>query len=411
MDFDSNLIFDWNNYGPLKYNTKRSVRLNDESLRDGLQSPSTVDPPFYQKQQLVNLMEELQIDALDLGYPAANKKIYNDVVRLSEHIRDNGLKIEPNCAARTDPRDIQPIIEISQTTGVPIEIATFIGSSPIRMAVQKWKIEDLLRLTENSINLCTKNDIPSMYVTEDTTRAKPEVFSALYLRAVELGARAICISDTVGYISPKGAFNLVSYIKQLLADDGYKDVRIDWHGHQDRGLGVINALAAIEAGADQVHGTGLGIGERCGNTPLDTLLVNLKLMKYPDFENRDLHKLAEYVKFVSSIVEIPIPSNYPVFGKDAFRTATGVHAAAIIKAKEMGSDVADNIYSGVPARDFGKQQQIDIGPLSGTSNVVYVLKSMGYKVTNEKIELLLNFAKKHKKVLSRDDIRRIIDNS
>ncbi|HEV2130078.1 MAG TPA: hypothetical protein VGR27_03190, partial [Longimicrobiaceae bacterium] len=142
-----------------------------------------------------------------------------------------------------------------------------------------------------------------------------------------------------------------------------------------------NALAAIEEGVHRVHGTGLGVGERCGNTEMDLLLVNLKLLGLHDW---DLSKLPEYVYLVAEACQVPLPFNWPVFGEDAFRTGTGVHAAAIIKAEAKGDAwLADRIYSGVPAGLFGLGQRIEISPMSGLSNVRYWLAHQGYDTADE----------------------------
>ncbi len=397
-------IYDWNTHDG-KRNLPKSISLDDESLRDGLQSPSTVDPPTESKLKLIRLMEKLGINAADIGYPRTSKKMYNDVLKSAQMIKDEKLKIFPNCAARTLEADIQPVIDISHKVDIPIEVAAFIGSSPIRQFVENWDMDHLLKLTENAVNLCIENDVPVMFVTEDTTRARPDDLSKLYLRAVELGAKAICLSDTVGHATPEGAYSLVTYMKTILSDHGFKDIRIDWHGHRDRGLSLANAFAAIEAGANRIHGSALGIGERCGNVPMDQLLVNLKL--YGVIDN-DLCALPEYTEMVSKMVKIPIPVNYPVIGRDAFRTATGVHAAAIIKAKQYGRKFTDTIYSSVPASQFGKDQIIDIGPLSGISNVRYKLETMGLTVSDEVLLDLLRHAKELGRLLTDEEITRFI---
>src|SRR5262249_45338620 len=156
----------------------------------------------------------------------------------------------------------------------------------------------------------------------------------------------LCIADTVGYATPNGAKALVTYVKSVIAELGV-DIGIDWHGHRDRGFGVASSIAALEAGATRLHGAALGIGERCGNTPLDLLLVNLTMMGYLD---RDLRGLPDYCHAVARACHVRIPPNYPVIGADAFRTATGVHAAAVAKAFRKG-DLAlmDAVYAGVPA--------------------------------------------------------------
>lgn len=406
MEQDDPLIYDWNK---VDFDIRRSkkIMLDDESLRDGLQSPSTRDPPLEYKLKLVRLMEKLGIDGADIGFPGSTKKMYNDVTAICELIRDEGLKLFPNCAARTVEADIKPVIEISHKVGIPVEVAAFLGSSPIRMKVEGWTKEKLVKLTKDATRLCLDNDVPIMFVTEDTTRADPEMLKSLYLTAADEGAQAICLSDTVGHATPHGTFKLVSFIKNKLKEAGHEKVRVDWHGHRDRGLSIPNALAAIEAGADRIHGTGLGIGERCGNTPMDILLVNLKLMGYPGFEDRDLSSLAEYTELVSEMVQIDIPPNYPVMGKDAFRTATGVHAAAIIKAQEKNAYWGDVVYSSVPAGHFGKEQVIDVGPLSGVSNAKFVLKKLGIDPNEENCMKVLQYAKENQTVLSKEEVAKL----
>ncbi len=398
------LIFDWNSFDLNSQVLEKEVQLDDESLRDGLQSPSTQDPPLEYKLKLVRLMEDLQINGADIGFPSSTKKMYDDVTAICEMIRDEGFNLAPNCAARTIAHDIEPVIDISHKVGIPLEVAAFLGSSPIRMKVESWSLEKLLRLTKDATRLCIDNNVPIMFVTEDTTRADPKVLEKIYLTAVENGAQAICLSDTVGHATPHGTYQLVSYIKHMLKENGFSKVRVDWHGHRDRGLSLANSIAAIEAGIDRVHGTGIGIGERCGNTPMDTLLVNLKLMGFKNYKNRDLSKLSAYTETVSEMVKFDIPKNYPVMGTDAFRTATGVHAAAIIKAQTKDESWGDIVYSSVPAKEFGKEQIIDIGPLSGISNARFVLEKLGIDCTEENCRIVLDFAKENGKVLSEIEV-------
>jgi 2-isopropylmalate synthase len=241
-----------------------------------------------------------------------------------------------------------------------------------------------------------------MYVTEDTTRARPEVIKRLYTTAIECGARAIVVCDTVGHVTPAGVRALLHFVREEVLKPAGEAVRLDWHGHSDRGLAVANSLAAFEAGAQQVHGTALGIGERVGNTPLDQLLVNLRLMGAID---RDLGKLKEYCSVVSEAVGVPIPPNYPVVGEDAFRTATGVHAAAVIKAfRKNDVELANQVYSGVPSHWFGIDQRIEIGPMSGKSNVVFWLEKRQFRPTDELVERILSRAKQADRVLSDREI-------
>jgi len=402
---EEKLIYDWNIAAPgerLKY----KIEFDDETLRDGLQSPSVTDPAIDEKIELLHLMDELGIDTADVGLPGAGPRAYKDVYELTREIADSKLKITPNIAARTIKQDITPAIEISQKTGIPIEVSSFIGSSPIRQYVEEWTLDEMVRKTEEAVTYVVQNGLPCMFVTEDTTRAHPEAIRKLYTTAIECGAKRICVCDTVGHATPEGVTALISFVKDVVKDTG-ENVKIDWHGHRDRGLCIQNSIAAIRAGVNRVHGTALGIGERVGNTPMDLLLVNLKLMGYID---NDLSKLYKYCELVSKYCKVPIPVNYPVLGSDAFRTATGVHAAAVIKAQKKGHNwLADRIYSGVPAGEFGLQQKIEIGPMSGQSNIIYWLQQHDMHPEKELVEKIFNYAKQSNTLLTDSQIFSLIN--
>ncbi|MBX6364207.1 MAG: 2-isopropylmalate synthase [Gemmatimonadetes bacterium] len=394
------LIHDWNTAGDAVDPRRLGpVELDDETLRDGLQSPSVQDPPVDVKIRILHLMAELGIATADIGLPGAGPRAVADVRALALEIARDKLPIGANCAARTVRADIEPIARISQEVGIPIEACTFIGSSPIRQYAEGWTLDKMLRATEDAVTFAVAEGLPVMYVTEDTTRARPETLKALYGLAIECGASRLCLADTVGHATPAGVRNLVRFVREEIVAPSGKDVKLDWHGHRDRGLGLANTLAAIEAGVDRVHGTALGIGERVGNTEMDLLLVNLKLLGVHD---HDLSKLDEYCRLVSEATGVPIPVNYPVIGADAFRTGTGVHAAAIVKAKQKGDDwLADLVYSSVPAHLFGRRQVIEIGHMSGMSNVKFWLAEHGYDAGDEALcQRVLDLAKRMDRVLT-----------
>ncbi|MFC1705582.1 LeuA family protein [Planctomycetota bacterium] len=400
----TDLIYDWNTHNQRP--PKKPVELNDETLRDGLQSPSITAPTIDEKIEILHLMHELGIERANIGLPGAGPMVAADVERLATEIESAGLKIRPNCAARTVIQDIRPIAEISQKTGVRIEAATFLGSSPIRRYTEEWDLDRLLRHTEESVRFAVENDLDAMYVTEDTTRADPETVTKLYKTAIECGARRIVVCDTVGHATPVGVRAIIRFALKLVEATG-EDVKVDWHGHNDRGLGLTNALTAIVAGADSIHGCGLGIGERCGNTSMDQLLVNLKLLGWRE---GNLTGLCRYAGAVSSYCRVPIPSNYPVVGTDAFETGTGVHAAAVIKAYKKGDEwLANRVYSGVPADEFGLEQKILVGPMSGRSNVVWVLDKLGLPGTEETVDRVFNAAKASRRNLTDEEIRYVAE--
>jgi 2-isopropylmalate synthase len=399
------LIYDWNRHEADIVLGGRKVDLNDETLRDGLQNPSVTDPPVEDKIDLLRMMAGLPIDSVNLGLPGAGPRARADMIRMAEVIRDERLALSPNAAVRTVKADITPLIDIVQKTGVAIEAATFIGSSPIRQYAEEWTIDHVLKLSVDAVEYAVKNGLSVMYVTEDTTRARPEDIRRLYTAAIEAGARRIVVCDTCGHAMPYGVRNLINFVRGVVADTG-EEVKVDWHGHSDRGLAVVNSLAAIKAGADRIHATGLGIGERVGNTAMDLLLVNMQL---DGFIDRDLTGLAAYVHKVSVMCDVPLPSMYPVFGEDAFRTGTGVHAAAVIKAKNKGDDwLADRVYSGVPAGLFGLKQKIEVGFMSGVSNIVHWLKEHDIEPDKKLVDEIFTAAKQHSKVMTDDEIWNIV---
>ncbi|HEY8715949.1 MAG TPA: LeuA family protein [Candidatus Acidoferrum sp.] len=399
---DENLIYDWNLASPPAIPAGTPVLLNDETLRDGLQNPSVCDPSIEEKIEILHLMESLGIDSVNIGLPGAGPRAAADTEDLAREIATNRMKIKPNCAARTVEADILPIVEISQRVGIALEAATFLGSSPIRRLVEDWTVEHLERTTEKAVRFAVGHGLPSMYVTEDTIRTDADTVKRLYSCAIRNGARAIVLCDTVGHATPNGAYNLVKYAVEEVVKPSGEKVRVDWHGHNDRGLAVANSLAAIAGGAHQVHAAANSLGERVGNTAMELMLVNLRLMGLIE---QDLSRLKEYCQRVAEVTDTTIPVNYPVIGRDAFRTATGVHAAAIVKAFRKGdTDLVNAVYSGVPAHLFGLEQVIEIGPMSGKSNVLYWLEKRGMRGDETLANIIFEAAKKSSRVLTDDEI-------
>ncbi len=408
---DEDLIYDWNEKdrrGPV---LRKYPRFVDETIRDGLQSPSVTDPTIEQKMDLVRLMDRLGIDVVNLGLPGAGPRAAEDVERLARMIVDEKLRIRPNCAARTVVRDIEPIVEISSRVGIPIEVTAFIGSSPIRGYVENWDLDTLAARTREAIAFTVRSGLPASYVTEDTTRSHPKTLDRLFREAIDAGATRLVLCDTCGHATPDGVRNLVNFTKATLRAMGVEDaVALDWHGHNDRGHALPLALFALEHGVDRVHGCGLGIGERVGNTSMDLLLLNLHLLGQLDPARHELSCLTEYVEKVSAYTGVPIHPAYPLVGRDAFRTATGVHAAAVIKAERTGdAALADRVYSSVPARVFGRHQTIEIGHYSGRSNVLYWLTEHGIEPSEGLVDFVFAAAKQRRAVLSDREVFDLVE--
>ncbi|MGH9675625.1 MAG: LeuA family protein [Candidatus Acidiferrum sp.] len=395
-------IYDWNIATPPAIAPGTRVLLNDETLRDGLQNPSVHDPSIEEKIEILHLMESLGIDAVNIGLPGAGPRAVAHTEALAREIATNRMKIKPNCAARTHENDIRPIVEISQRVGIALEAATFLGSSPIRRLVEDWTVDHLQRTTEKAVKFAVEHGLPSMYVTEDTMRTDPETVKRLYSTAIRSGARAIVLCDTVGHATPNGAYNLVKFAVDHVVKPSGEKIRVDWHGHNDRGLAIANSLAAVAGGAHQVHAAANSLGERVGNTAMELMLVNLRLMGLLE---HDLSLLKEYCEKVAKATHTTIPPNYPVIGHDAFRTATGVHAAALVKAFRM-QDVAlaNAVYSGVPAHLFGLEQLIEIGPMSGKSNVHFWLERHGIPADESLVTRIVEAAKQSARVLSDSEV-------
>jgi len=347
------------------------------------------------------MMESCGVENANIGLPGTGDVAKEHVAALCREIRDHSLAIKPNCAARTHPADILPIIEVSHDTGVPIEVCAFLGASPIRRVLEGWDVSGMQRRVQEAADLAVNAGLPFSFVTEDTTRSDPETLRALFTVAINHGASRIVLADTVGHATPDGLFNLVKFTKEVIKDSG-EEVEIDWHGHNDRGLAITLCLSALEYGVNRVHGTCLGVGERVGNAAIDQILVNLKLLGIID---RDLRPLSSYVQKIADCYEIPIPYNYPVFGRDAYRTATGVHASAIVKAMAaQRTDFADRVYSSVPAGDYGCHQIIEVGYCSGRANVRYWLQVRDLDATDERIDTVLSHAKLGDTVLTTAEI-------
>jgi 2-isopropylmalate synthase len=400
-------IFDWNEVNRKGRLVPQSFTLFDETLRDGLQNPSVEDPPIGDKLRILHLMEDLGIEEADIGLPGSSQRAFDDVLRMCKEVVDCRMKIRIAAAGRTVVGDITPMIEVSQRAGLPIEVYAFIGSSPIRQYVEQWDVSLIAKRSAEAIDVAVKAGLPVAYVTEDTTRSRPEVLTTLFRAAIDHGASRICLSDTVGHATPDGVRNLVTFSRSVIAGTG-ATVGLDWHGHNDRGFALENAIWALEFGADRVHATALGIGERVGNAAMELLLMNLRLLgQLP--ADRDLTKLVEYCETVARAVHWQIPLNYPLVGRDAFRTATGVHAAAIVKAMQKNDTwIADRVYSGVPAGMFGRHQEIGIGFMSGASNVGYWLRQRNIEPSEELVAAILQAAKGTTHIMSDDEVMAVI---
>jgi 2-isopropylmalate synthase len=266
-------MYDWNRAEGGWSGTR--PRVVDESLRDGLQSVSAADPPIDRKIALLHAMVGLGVDVVSVGLPAAGPRAVEDAVVLAREIANAKLPLRPSAAARTVESDIRAIATVSERAGQSIDVYAFIGSSPIRCNVEGWPTELLVSRVSTAGATARRAQLPLCIVLEDTTRTPPDVLRTMFAAAIDAGAVRICLCDTVGHADPHGTAALVHFARALLTELGAPHLELDWHGHDDRGLALANALAAAQAGVNGVHGTAGGIGERCGNTAMEHLVVHL----------------------------------------------------------------------------------------------------------------------------------------
>jgi 2-isopropylmalate synthase len=396
------LLYDWDAHGPATRAAVPRVELDDETLRDGLQSPSVRRPSLEQAASFLGLLPGLGVAFADVGLPGSGPRAASEVEALCREIVASRLALTPNCAARTTHADVQAVLEVTQRLGITVEIAMFVASSPIRCRVEGWHLETVIRRATDCVGFAVAHGAPVTFVAEDSTRTRPEDLRSLLQAAVRAGAGRVCVADTSGQATPMSALAIVRFVAESLAEAGAGETGIDWHGHNDRGLAVANALAAGWGGATRLHGTALGVGERVGNAPIEQLLVNARMLGWASPE---LGRVMEYGTLAARMLGVEVPATAPVVGRDAFRTSTGVHAAAIAKAAATGErELVDLVYSAVPASWLGREQIVEVGPMSGASNVRLWLEAHAYPVSPGQVAHILAHAKRADRTLTDEEL-------
>lgn len=382
--------------------SKKDIQVLDTSLRDGLQDSQIRHPNLEEKEHLVDLLVQAGVDAIDVAIPIARGSHLRDAIQLARRIPSN---INVVCLARTDVNDIQAAVDLAQGAGRQIETIVFCGASPLRRWVEEWNVSEITRWMAESVSFANKEGLLSTVATEHTTQTEPEVLKQIYLAGLDNGGKKLCIADTSGAANPVSTANIIRFFRDDVLK-GFEYVDVDWHGHNDRGLSVINSLVALASGARRVHGTVIGIGERAGNTPLEQILINLKMGGDPKRQN--LQAINELATFASAIFNTPLPSNYPGLGEKVYITASGIHAAAELKARQLGLR-GITPYSAVNPEWVNRETDVVVGPLSGSRNVRFVAERLGIPITDNLINRSLDFAKSANRILTDQDIKNIAD--
>ena len=395
------LIHDWNAAEAL--GGERPFSLLDDTLRDGLQSTIVKQPPLAERAELLAAMARANVASVNLGLPVVSRAVFASIEELAREARRLGLGVV--VAGRTLEADMRAIVELAQKLGFALEGHAFVGASAIRAEVEGWSVELVRERTSNALGMLARAGLEAVFVTEDTTRSHPETLRTLFRAALDAGATRLCLCDTVGHATPDGVRRLVQFTRAVALEHGSK-VTLDWHGHADRGLALPNALAALDAGVDRVHGTALGLGERAGNTPIELLALNLSLDgRWP----RDLVPMVEYCRRAAAVLGVTVPATHPLLGDAAFRTATGVHAAALQKAAQKAAWLSDRVYGAVPSAVVGRSQEVRVGPLSGRANVEAWLTARGRRVAEPLVRRILEHARAADHVLGEDELLRLLE--
>lgn len=391
-------LYDWGNYDPLPPTT-----ILDTTLRDGIQSLLVRYPSLPEKLRLMDLLIELGVDAFDIGFPVSNRKHRQHTRRLAEHAARQNPNLRLICLARSRIEDVQAIVDVSQAAGVGLEALIFVASSPIRLLVEQWDLGEMVKWATGAIDFAIKEGLRVNFACEDATRSEPETLKTLHTAALEHGASRFTIPDTVGIANVVSTTRIVKYLREQVIR-GHA-VGLDWHGHNDRGLAVANALAALVAGADCVHTTIFGVGERAGNADLESLVANLHYL-YGSCYHLDV--LPRLTKYASAVFGEPVPPRHPVIGQNAYSTAAGIHGAAILKASRMDRpELVANAYAGVDPRLIGRQTHVRVGPLSGSANVEWKASQLGLPFSPELAARVLNEAREVDRILTDDEIVRV----
>ncbi|MFI1714582.1 hypothetical protein [Streptomyces litmocidini] len=398
----ADLLHSWN---PRADAALRGVRIEDD-VRESLQSVAVRRPSLGHRTHLLDLAAAVGVHVSFLGFPAASHNEYEQCAALVRHIVDNGLDIEPVLMARAVPSDLTPLLEIGQSTGAPVLADLYLSTSPLRCHVEDWSLPDMLHRLQRVARRATAEGLDFRIAFEDSTRTPPDVLADCITAAVDVGARCVVLNDTVGQCLPEGAARHTEFAREVLSRAG-SDAVLAWHGHNDRGLALANSLAAARAGAGVISGTFLGLGERTGNLALEQFIAVLAEAGHTDF---DLKRLPEMCAAVAEVLHVDVPAHQPLVGADAFSTATGTHATALVKARAMGRDFEDLIYSAVEAASLGREQTLLMGPNSSGRSIATILGEMGLPADDAAVAAVLDHCKQRATTLrGREEAARVLD--
>ena len=387
------LLTDWNEKKTFK---NKSIVIEDDTLRDGLQSALLRIPNYFEKKELVTLAHASRIKYVMLGFPGASEDAYHECRLLVQFIRDMQWPLVPRLLGRANQSDMAAICRLQEETGVPLQADFFINICALRLKVEGWNLATITQMIHQASEQLDRHGVSYSISLEDATRSDTSIIEKMLCTIVNTKAIAIVLCDTVGACLPSGVANLLRFVKKTIAAHN-SHIFQWWHGHNDRGLALANALCALDHGIDGISGTFLGIGERSGNICIEQIMLHLNQYYGSAY---CLDSARQYCSLLSRYTEYTMPINQPLFGNQSFTTTAGTHIRALEKAKRFGTGAHDLLYSSVAAHDLGRQQQIMLGPMSGRSAVKSVLEQIGESYDEKKISTLFNYFKKIQKPIT-----------
>jgi 2-isopropylmalate synthase len=390
---------------PFDWNTptvrRQPIEVGDVTLSEGLLSPSVVDPSQPDKRRLLSLMPVLGLRAVSLGHPGLGVRQFSTVLNLARELMLAQWELDASCVARASVKDVASALDVRERSGLDVEVAVTLAVSPIQMEAEGLSAARLRDAAEASIAFAVRAGARVVAVLDDASRTPPEQLAPVLRDVAALGASAVRLADSAGRATPDATRALVRFVSEHLRTRTGRPVRLDWVGQNDRGLALANAMAAVDAGVDRVFASALGLGSRSGITPMELLLTNLRVN---GLWSHSLRTVVEYCESAATAFGIAIAPSSPLIGSDAFRTGSGAHATALVKALRAGDPwLADNVISGVPAGLLGLENRVDISPVSGLSNVRWWLARHGYDASDQVLTRELLLAVKQTQRAATDD--------
>lgn len=363
-----------------------NVEICDVTLRDGEQAPGVVFGAD-EKSEIATKLDAIGVEMIEAGFPAVSAKEKATV----KTIANLGLDAKICCLSRAIFHDVDEALDCDVDV-----VGLFMATSDLHLKHKYHRsFDEMLECALSTLEYAKEHGLIVRFAAEDATRTDLKVLKHFFMEGEKHRADYLSIADTVGALRPASCYDLVTAIKKVVS------VPLCIHCHNDLGMAVANTITAAEAGAYQLHTTVNGIGERVGNTPLEELLVALRLQFGIDKYN--LANLTDLSKIVERHSRLRLPKNKPVVGLNAFSHESGIHVAAVLEEPET--------YELFSPQLVGNKRRIVIGKHTGKKALQYVIAELGYRPTRDELCEILDDVKRvceTKKSVSQDELEDII---